>query len=46
MQALASQVNSSSLLVLGIYALLGLAYLVVIPLFVYFWMNTRWTIMG
>lgn len=35
-----------TLLVIGAYGALGAAYLVVIPLFLYFWMNRRWTVMG
>ncbi len=37
---------NNSLLVLATYAALGFFYLVAIPLFLYFWMNKRWTIMG
>ena len=37
---------NNSWLVVGVYAMLGFLYLVVIPLFLYFWMNSRWYIMG
>ena len=37
---------NDSLLVLGAYAVLGFLYLVAIPLFLYFWMNKRWNVMG
>ncbi|MFM7267190.1 MAG: NAD(P)H-quinone oxidoreductase subunit L [Cyanobium sp.] len=35
-----------SLLVLGLYASLGALYLVAVPLFLYWWMGRRWTVMG
>jgi NAD(P)H-quinone oxidoreductase subunit L len=35
-----------TLLVLGAYLLLGGAYLVVVPLVLFFWMNKRWMVMG
>ncbi len=37
---------TNSLIVPGAYALIGALYLVVIPLFLYFWMNSRWHHMG
>ena len=37
---------NNSLLVPGIFAALAALYLVAIPLALYFWMNTRWYIMG
>ncbi len=36
----------NSLLLLGAYSTIGVLYLVVVPLFLYFWMNHRWHIMG
>jgi len=36
----------NSFMVLGTYLFLGSLYLVLIPLFLYFWMNTRWNFMG
>ncbi len=42
-------VNSGSndfFLITGAYFLIGSLYLVVIPLFIYFWMSTRWNYMG
>ncbi len=35
-----------TLLVLGLYAVLAGAYLVVVPLLLYAWMHRRWTVMG
>ncbi len=32
--------------VLGVYFFLGSLYLIFIPLFLFFWMNTRWHFMG
>nr|P0C8E5.1 RecName: Full=NAD(P)H-quinone oxidoreductase subunit L; AltName: Full=NAD(P)H dehydrogenase I subunit L; AltName: Full=NDH-1 subunit L; AltName: Full=NDH-L [Prochlorococcus marinus str. MIT 9211] len=43
---MASQFASNSLLVLGAYGIIGFLYLVVIPLFLYFWMNIRWNFMN
>ncbi len=37
--------NDTSLLLLG-YGALGFIYLVVIPLLLYYWMNSRWYYMG
>ncbi len=39
-------VSPDTLLVLGAYAVLGGAYLVVVPLALYAWMHKRWTVMG
>ena len=44
--ALGSQITDNTLLVAGAYSFLGFMYLVVVPLFLYFWMNSRWQIMG
>ncbi len=44
--ALGSQFTNNTLLLAGAYATLGVLYLVVVPLFLYFWMNRRWHIMG
>ena len=44
--ALGNQITYNSLLVLGAYAILGFTYLVVVPLFLYYWMNNRWHFMG
>jgi NAD(P)H-quinone oxidoreductase subunit L len=41
-----SGVSTDTLLLLGLYAALGGAYLVVIPLLLYAWMVKRWTVMG
>ncbi len=41
-----SQFANNPWLVLGAYGILGVLYLVVIPLFLYFWMDTRWNFMG
>jgi len=43
---MASPFISNSWLVLVGYGFLGLLYLIAIPLFLYFWMNIRWHIMG
>jgi len=42
----AALANSDTLLVLGLYAVLAGAYLVVVPLDLFWWMNRRWTAMG
>jgi len=39
-------ISPETLLVLGLYVVLGGAYLVVIPLLLYAWMVRRWTTMG
>lgn len=44
--ALNSQIQGNSYELLGAFSLIGLIYLFVIPLFLYFWMNKRWHIMG
>jgi NAD(P)H-quinone oxidoreductase subunit L len=41
-----SNLPIDTLLVLGLYAVLGGAYLVVVPLLLYAWMVRRWTTMG
>lgn len=41
-----SAISPETLLVLGLYAVLGGAYLVVVPLLLYAWMVRRWTTMG
>ena len=46
LQTLDSQISYTSLLVPGIFVVLAALYLVAIPLLLYFWMNTRWHIMG
>ncbi|MFM8260033.1 MAG: NAD(P)H-quinone oxidoreductase subunit L [Vulcanococcus sp.] len=38
--------SQDTLLVLGLYAAIGGAYLVVVPLLLYAWMVKRWTTMG
>lgn len=43
---LENQIANSSLLVLGAYSAVGFIYLILVPLFLYFWMNKRWHIMG
>ncbi len=45
-QYLNGQVLTNSFVVLGAYAFIGILYLVVFPLFLYFWMNSRWHHMG
>lgn len=39
-------ISPETLLLLGLYVVLGGAYLVVIPLLLYAWMVRRWTTMG
>ena len=39
-------ISSETLLVLGLYGVLAGAYLVVVPLALYWWMVKRWTLMG
>lgn len=46
LQPLLSLLSGDTLLVLLAYAALGFAYLVVVPLGMYFWMNKRWYVMG
>ena len=46
METLLNAVSLDTLLVIGAYAALGGAYLVVIPLLLYAWMSRRWTAMG
>lgn len=41
-----SQFTGNPWLVLGAYGILGALYLLVIPLFLYFWMDSRWNFMG
>lgn len=41
-----SAISTETLLVLGLYVVLGGAYLVVVPLLLYAWMVKRWTTMG
>jgi NAD(P)H-quinone oxidoreductase subunit L len=43
---LLSLLSGDTILVLLAYAALGVAYLVVVPLGLYFWMNKRWYVMG
>tara|TARA_Y100001968_G_C19080154_1_gene582611 strand:- start:395 stop:646 length:252 start_codon:yes stop_codon:yes gene_type:complete len=44
--ALENQISNNFLLVVGAYGALGFIYLVVVPLFLYYWMNNRWHFMG
>jgi len=44
--ALLQRLPAETLLVLGLYAVLAAAYLVVVPLLLYAWMHRRWTVMG
>ena len=46
LQSLASSIPQDILLVVLAYALLGGLYLLVVPLALFFWMNSRWTRMG
>ncbi len=41
-----SAISAQTLLVLGAYLALAGAYLVVVPLALYFWMQRRWNVMG
>ena len=41
-----SDLLDNNFIVIGTYLFLGSLYLVIIPLFLYFWMNTRWQFMG
>ncbi|MFN5193338.1 MAG: NAD(P)H-quinone oxidoreductase subunit L [Cyanobacteriota bacterium] len=41
-----AHVSTETLLVLGLYGVLAGAYLVVVPLALFWWMNRRWTLMG
>ena len=44
--ALENQFTSNPLIVLGTYLFLGILYLIVVPLILYYWMNNRWNFMG
>ena len=44
--ALGNQITYNSLILLGGYLTIGFMYLVLIPLFLYYWMNNRWHFMG
>ena len=46
LQASDSQILNYPMLVLLGYATLGFLYLVAVPLGLYFWMNSRWHVMG
>lgn len=46
LQSLVSSIPQDTLLVILAYVLLGGLYLVVVPLALFFWMNSRWTQMG
>jgi len=41
-----SAISTETLVVLGLYVVLGGAYLVAMPLALYAWMVKRWTVMG
>jgi NAD(P)H-quinone oxidoreductase subunit L len=41
-----SSLSLDTLLVIGAYLALAGAYLVVVPLALYWWMHKRWTVMG
>ena len=43
---LLSSISLETLAVLAAYGMVAGAYLVVIPLALYWWMNKRWTVMG
>ena len=45
-QALDSQISNNSLLIPGLFVALAAIYLIVVPLFLFYWMNSRWNIMG
>ena len=46
MSGFLSAISTETLLVIGLYVVLGGAYLVAIPLALYAWMIKRWTVMG
>lgn len=46
LRGLLAHLSTDTLLVLGLYAALAGAYLVVVPLALFWWMNRRWTSMG
>ncbi len=43
---LVGEISKNTMVLLGAYATLGFLYLVVVPLVLYFWMNSRWNVMG
>jgi len=44
--AIGNQFFSNPLIVIAAYAMIGALYLIVVPLFLYFWMSNRWNFMG
>ena len=46
LEPLSSAISAESLVVIGLYGVLAGAYLVVVPLALYWWMGKRWTTMG
>ena len=46
LHALDSQISNNSLLIPGLFVALAAIYLIVVPLFLFYWMNSRWNIMG
>ena len=36
----------NTIITFSAYALLGVGYLLVVPLFLFYWMNNRWNVMG
>lgn len=41
-----AHVSAKTLLVIGLYGAIAAAYLLVIPLALFWWMNRRWMVMG
>jgi len=41
-----AHVSAETLLVIGLYGAIAAAYLLVIPLALFWWMNRRWMVMG
>ena len=39
-------VSVNPLITLSAFAVLGVIYLLVVPLFLFYWMNNRWNVMG
>tara|TARA_Y100001968_G_C19257295_1_gene667450 strand:+ start:104 stop:361 length:258 start_codon:yes stop_codon:yes gene_type:complete len=44
--ALSNQFTHNPWLVVGLYMILGIFYLMVVPLGLFYWMNSRWNVMG
>jgi len=44
--ALENHISNNLFFIFGAYTFLGIAYLIIVPLFLFYWMNNRWHFMG